>query len=118
MYKLQCKSRSKSYVGQTGRSIEVRHREHIRYIKTNDPISAYALHILNNRHEYGNPGHTKQLLKICNKGKVMKCWESFYMQVLQQQNLVIDEQNTNEPNPLYALANLTKNVTRPDTYSN
>ena len=33
---------TKSYVGQTGRSTEIRHREHIRYIKTNNPISAYA----------------------------------------------------------------------------
>ena len=32
----------------------------------------------------------------------------FYMQVLQQQNLLIDEQKTNEPNPLHALANITK----------
>jgi hypothetical protein len=41
-------------VGQTGRSIEIRHSEHIRYIKTNNPISAYTLHILKNRHEHGN----------------------------------------------------------------
>jgi hypothetical protein len=27
--------------------------EHIRYIKSNNPSSAYAVHILNNRHEYG-----------------------------------------------------------------
>jgi hypothetical protein len=59
-----------------------------------------------------------QLLKTRNKGKVMNYWESFYMQVLQQQNLLIDEQKTNEPNPLYALANITKqHVTQPDTHS-
>jgi hypothetical protein len=61
MYKLQSKSCNKSYVGQTGRSIEIRHHEHVRYIKTNNPILAYALHILNNRHEYGYPEHTMQL---------------------------------------------------------
>ena len=33
IYRLQCKACNKSYVGQTGRSIEIRHREHIRYIK-------------------------------------------------------------------------------------
>ena len=38
----------------------------------------------------------------------MNCWESFHMQVLQQQNLWIDEQKTNELKPLYALANVTK----------
>jgi hypothetical protein len=118
MYKLQCKSYNKSYIGWAGRSIEIRHREHISYIKTNNPISAYALHILNNRHEYGNAEHTMQLIKICNKGKVMNCWKSFYMQMLQQQKLLIDEQKTNERNPLYALASFMKHVTQPGTYSN
>ena len=33
IYRLQCKTCKKSYVGQTGRSLAVRHREHIRYIK-------------------------------------------------------------------------------------
>ena len=117
MYKVQCKSCNRSYVGQTGRSIEIRCSEHIRYIKTNNPISAYALHILGNRHKYGNPEHTMQFLKIYIKGKVMNCWESFYMQVLQQQNLLINEQKTSEPNPLYALPNLMKHVTQPDTHS-
>ena len=106
IYRLQYKTCNKSYVRQTGKSIEIRHREHIQYIKTNNPISAYALHILNNRHEYGSPEHTTQLLKSCGKGKVMNCWQTFYIQGLQQQNLLIDEQ-TNEPNPLYALANIT-----------
>ena len=42
---------------------------------------------------------------------VMNCWETFYMQVLQRHNLSIDELKTNEPNPLYDLANITKHVT-------
>jgi hypothetical protein len=86
----------------------------MRYIKTRNPISAYALRILNNRHEYGSPEHTIKLLKTCIKGKTGNCWESFYMQVLQQ-NLLIDEQKTNKPNPLYALANVTKHITQLDT---
>jgi hypothetical protein len=28
------------YVGQTGSSFEIRHEEHTRYIKTNNPVSA------------------------------------------------------------------------------
>jgi hypothetical protein len=48
----------KSYVGQSGRSILTCHKEHVRYIKTNKPISAYALHILNNQYEFGPPQQT------------------------------------------------------------
>jgi trans-aconitate methyltransferase len=68
-----------------------RHYEHVRCIKTNNPFSAYALHDLNNRHEFGNPEQTMHFLKTCSKGKKMNCWESFYMEVLQQQDLLIDE---------------------------
>ena len=73
IYRSQCKTCNKSDVGQTGNSIEIRHREHVRYIKTNNPLSAYALHILNNRHEYGNPEHTTQLLQAHGKRKIMNC---------------------------------------------
>jgi len=61
------------------RSINVRHKEHIRYIRTNNPLSAYALHILWNRHEYGTTADTLQLLKTCQKGTHMNCWEALYI---------------------------------------
>jgi len=41
----------------------IRCREHTRYIKNNDLQSAYALHILQNRHEYGLLKDTTTLLK-------------------------------------------------------
>jgi hypothetical protein len=47
----------------------------------------------------------------------MNSWESFYMQVLQQHNLLIDDQKTIERKLLYALANVTKHVTQIDTHS-
>jgi hypothetical protein len=51
IYKLKCNTCNNSYVGQSSGSIATRHKEHTRYIRTNNPISAYTLHILNNRHE-------------------------------------------------------------------
>ena len=70
IYRLQCKTCNKSYVGQTGSPIEIRYCEHTRHIKTKNPISAYAIHILNNRQEYSSPEHTKQLLKAYWERKV------------------------------------------------
>ena len=46
----------------------------------------------------------------------MYYWESFYMQVLLQQDLLIEEQKTNEPNPLYSLANITKTTRHLNRY--
>jgi hypothetical protein len=40
IYKLKCNTCNAVYVGQTGRAINVRHKEHIQYIRTNNPMSA------------------------------------------------------------------------------
>jgi len=79
IYKLKCNTWNNVYIGQSGRPITVRHKEHIRYVRTNKLESAYALHILNNRHEYGTAAETLELLKPCHKGTRMNCWETFYM---------------------------------------
>ena len=60
IYRLQCNTCKDVYIGQSGRDINTRYKEHIRYIRTNNPTSACATHILNNRHEYGNAGNTKK----------------------------------------------------------
>jgi hypothetical protein len=104
IYKLQYMTCNKSYVGQSGRTIAIRYKEHIRYIRTNSPSSAYAHHILNHQHEYGTLDSTLHLLKPCGKGYLMSCWESFYIQQLQHLNLLIDEQQPQELNTLYALS--------------
>jgi len=44
--KLKCKTCNKVYIGQTSRNLSLRFHKHIRYIKNNDPQSAYAPHIL------------------------------------------------------------------------
>jgi len=39
-----------------GSSIQclAKHKEHLQYIRNNNPISAYAMHIFDNRHEFGS----------------------------------------------------------------
>jgi len=46
IYKLKCNTCNKVYVGQSGRTMAVRFKEHIRYIRSNNSTSAYATHIL------------------------------------------------------------------------
>ena len=45
------------------KSVETRNLEHQRYLKTNNTTTAYALHILNNRHEYGSPETYHSVIK-------------------------------------------------------
>jgi len=108
IHKLVCNTCNNAYVGQSDRSINVRHKEHIRYIRTNNPLSAYALHILWNRHEYRTIADTLQLLKTCQKGTCMNCWEALYIQVFHQHKVLITGQQVNDTNPLYKLANITR----------
>jgi hypothetical protein len=69
IYKITCNTCHKSYIGKTKCSLKLCYQEHIWYIKNNNPQSAYAMHILNNRHEYG-PMHNKvEVLKQINKTK-------------------------------------------------
>ena len=67
IYQLTCRTCDKSYIGQTNRNIAVRYSEHSRYIRTNNPQSAYAEHILKNRHEYSSLLNIMKLIKHINR---------------------------------------------------
>jgi len=92
IYKLTCKTCKKAYVGQTSRNLRARHQEHTRYIKNNDPRSAYALHILNNKHEYGTMEETMTLLKKIDKQSLLLPTEQLYIQTMHGNNELIPEQ--------------------------
>ena len=64
IYKLTCNICQMSYIGQTSRSLKQGYQEHIRYIRHNEPQSAYALHILSNKNEYGPINDIMTLLNI------------------------------------------------------
>jgi hypothetical protein len=67
IYELMCQTCNYAYVGQTSRDLHTRYKEHIRYIRNNDPKFAYVQHILDNQHEFG-PAHKKiELIQACNK---------------------------------------------------
>jgi len=91
-------------------SITVRHKEHLRYIRNNNPTSAYALHILDNRHEFGSAKETLELLNPCRKGTKMNCWEALFMHIHHKQNIMISEQQVTDTNPLFDLAHMPRDL--------
>jgi hypothetical protein len=106
IYSLRCNTCNSHYVGQTGRNLMARYTAHTRYIKNNEPKSAYALHILNNQHEYGPMQDTMNLIKSCKKGRHMNITENLYIQLFHREQLLIDEQYVMEINPLFQLIKL------------
>jgi len=103
IYKITCNTCYKAYIGQTSRSLKARYQDHTRYIKNNDPRSAYALHIINNRHEYVKVIDTISLPKPVKKPHPLLPFEQMYIQTLHRNNKLIPEQQPNESNPLFKL---------------
>jgi hypothetical protein len=93
-----------SCIGQTSRNLKQRYREHIRYIRNNNPQSAYAQHILHNRHEYVSIADTMTLLKLIHKMSMLNPYEQLFIQTLHYNGNLITEQGTGEQNPLFQLA--------------
>ena len=112
IHKLKCNTCNRAYVGQTGRAINIRYKEHTRCIRTNNSTSVHAAHILENRHEYSMTDDTLQLLKTCQKGSHMNCWEVLYIQAYHQQKVLIAEQQVSNTNSFFELANITSTSQR------
>jgi hypothetical protein len=91
------------YIGQTSRHLSIRYSEHNRYIKNNDPQSAYAQHILRNIHEYGTLTDTMSLLKHIHNPTKLIPYEQLFIQTFHHYGSLLSEQSASEPNPLFQL---------------
>jgi hypothetical protein len=117
IYQLNCNTCNKAYLGQSGRALSKRQTEHLRYIRNNNPLSAHDMHILHNRHEFGPAEETLKLLKPCNKGTKMNCWETLFMNMHYKQDLLISEQQTTDTNPLFDLAIIPRDLQNTSQHS-
>lgn len=85
--------------GTNWSNLKQRYLEHTRYIKWNNPQSAFALHVIQNIHEHGPLQDSTALLQHAYKEVRMYALEQFYM----QQNKLIPEQHSGDRNPLFDL---------------
>jgi hypothetical protein len=89
----------KSYIGQTNRSLKQRYQEYIRYVKLNEPQSAFVLHTLKNKQEYGPINDNMTLLKHINKTTLLVPYEQFYIQSYHHNKQLIPEQHIRNITP-------------------
>jgi hypothetical protein len=71
----------KRYVGQTGRNFQQRYKEYVQSIRTDNPNSKYAQHILETQHTYGPIEDTMEVLHLDGKGQKMNTWERFHIYI-------------------------------------
>jgi hypothetical protein len=72
-------------------------------ITSNNPQSAYANHIFNNKHEYGPIKPTITLLQSTQKGRHMNVLEKYVIQFFQHNKKTVNEQMQKERNQLFEL---------------
>ena len=65
---------------------------YLMYITYNNPQSAYAQHILHNRHEYGPIDLSMTILKPLNDTTLLTPYEQYFIQTLHQDGQLIPEQ--------------------------
>ena len=104
IYKLTCNTCRLAYVGQTSRSVKHRFQEYTRYIRYNNPQSAYAQHILHNRYEYGPINHSMTILKSLKDTTLLTTYEQYFIETLHQEGQLIPEQFGEGKKPLLQLA--------------
>ena len=68
------------------------------------------MHILNNRHEFGTAEKILKVLKSCNKGMCMNCWQTLFTQIYDKCNILIAEQNVIDTNPIYDLTGTLRDL--------
>jgi hypothetical protein len=88
IYKLTCQRCQKVYIGQTGRSLNIRYKEHIRSIQNNKEDSAFAQHVLNTG-QYGPMEQIVEMIERARKGRTMNIKENFHIYLFNHANKLI-----------------------------
>jgi hypothetical protein len=83
--------------------LELRYKQHIHYIMSKNPQSAYTNHVLASSHEYGPTDTTTTLLQSMQKGSCMNVLDNYFIQLFQHNNMIVNEQTLKERSQLYDL---------------
>ena len=100
VYQLTCGSCPKTYIGQTGRSLQTRITEHKRSFINNKNNSTYSNHLLENQHTFDE---NFKILHVENKGKKLNLLESLEIKRLKNSNLLLNDQLELNNSPLLNL---------------
>ena len=101
VYKLKCPDCNKAYVGQTGRSFQVRFNEHINAFKSNSHTSNFVKHLNEQAHSFGSIHNTMQILKRQNKRSPVNTIERFYIYAEYLNNNHLNDDHTIFPSTIF-----------------
>lgn len=101
VYLLECECEAK-YIGQTGRKLKTRYKEHIRSFKYNKKDSNFANHLINEDHKPRDMQTSMKLIHPINKGtrlNIIENMEIFKLKLKDQK--IINEQINTQSNIMF-----------------
>jgi hypothetical protein len=102
IYKLKCKDCSAVYVGQTGRSFNIRAKEHRRcFVHGNISQSHFSKHLVEEGHE---SDFTPEILHTARKGFKMDKWEELEIRRHRKEGTIVNDLMFEKPSPLLETA--------------
>lgn len=106
VYRMECSTCDKFYIGQTGRSFGIRYKEHLPKGKLVNITSNFAKHLIDDNHDYESFEANCIPLHVCDKGRVMDTLEEYevYKGYKLNSNNILNDKLRFNINPLYDLA--------------
>ena len=101
IYQLTCPTCDKKYTGQTGRSFQIRFREHKPHYKYMCRKSKHAQHLLDEGHTFGPMEEVMHVIQYARKGRMMNEMENFHIYDTTIRGVQINDKMTVQETPIF-----------------
>jgi hypothetical protein len=91
IYQMKCLDCPLKYIGQTGRTFNIRYKKRIHAIRNTNNNSGYLNHILKTRHTYGTINDTMDIIRKEKEGKHLNTLEKYYIHKISKSNLQMND---------------------------
>jgi hypothetical protein len=88
------------YIGQMGRTFNIRYKEHIHDIRSNNSNTGYTNHILNTGHTYGTLTDTTEIITKGKKGKHLNTLD-IYIYRASKEGMHMNDIHMDTHNPIF-----------------
>jgi hypothetical protein len=98
---MKCLDFPVKYIGQTGRTFNIRYKEHIQAIRSNHNSTGNASRILNTGHAYGSITDAMGVIHTGRKGKHLNSLEKYHIYKISKDELHMNDTNFEAHNPIF-----------------
>jgi hypothetical protein len=100
-HQMKCLDCPLKYIGQTRQTFNIRCKEHIHDIRSNNSNSGCSNRILNTGHTYGTICHTMDVVTTGRKGEHLNTLERYHIYRISRDNLHMNDTYNDTHNPIF-----------------